>query len=116
MVPPMEQASAAQVLAGFLDASQRLILGNVALAKVQLEREARQAARKVALGGLALVPAAVGWAFVCVAAALSLGATLGILFALLLVGGLNMGAGVLLFVHGTRKRIGSEDARSARAA
>lgn len=99
MVPATEQASVGQALGRFLDATGRLVAGNLALARTQVQAEAARAARGAALAAAGLVPAVVGWGLVCTAAALALAGWLGLVGALLLLGALNVGAAMLLFVQ-----------------
>ncbi|MGC4114412.1 MAG: phage holin family protein [Myxococcales bacterium] len=104
MEPATQQPNVAQVVVGVLDAAQRLVTANLALARAQLEHEAREASRRAAVAAVALLPAIVGWALCWLAFALVLSSRLGLPLALLLAGGLNLGAAVLLFVRGTQRR------------
>lgn len=111
MVPATEQASMGQALGRFLDASQRLVAGNLALARAQVQVEVARAARQAALAAAGLVPAVVGWGLLCAGAVLGLAGWLGIVSALLLLGALNVGAAMLLFVQA--KRLGRSPAGRA---
>ncbi|HEY3452165.1 MAG TPA: phage holin family protein [Myxococcales bacterium] len=104
MDPTAQQPNVAQVVVGVLDSAQRLVTANLALARAQIEQEARAASRRATIGALAMLPAVVGWALCCLALAVRLSGGLGLVLSLLLVGGLNLGAGVALFVRGTSRR------------
>ena len=67
MDPTAQQPNVAQVVVGALDAVQRLVGANLALARAQLERQASAASRLAAAGAAALLPALVGWALCCLA-------------------------------------------------
>ncbi|MBI5547074.1 MAG: phage holin family protein [Deltaproteobacteria bacterium] len=107
---PGERQDLSQLLARFLDAAQQLVAANLALARTQLQSKAQEAAHQAAWAATALVPVMVGWGLVCAAAAVGLSVRWGLEVGLLLVGVLNLGAGVLLLVV-VKKRSGAARAR-----